>query len=1622
MKKTLLFALISALTVMGLASCRPVEAEPEKQESKTHSVIFKVEVEPETATKTALSLKFVPDWRFTDTDDVHIFETTTEEGEVTQILKASDVEIFTEDNNQKAYFHAEFTDTEIILTPTGVLTKAAAPKYNYTAVMSTAEYDGNQLKFIVPSVQYPHSEATIDPKADFLIGKCSTTYNEWIMPDQRLNLNFIRPVAITRFSIFNVEGSKIESIKFTSEDFLTGYTTYEDVNFDDCTAQFSGDESNKVLTMVYPGGRKKSSLFTVYVITLPGNKKIKSIEIRTDSHILTKTYATPATVPFTKDILKEVSLDMSTAEKFELLEQEMVFKNDEDEVTELEYDLYESEATPFISPVLYGAVGAVTYSSDNESVATVAEDGTVTLTGATGVVNIKATAEADDTHKAGSASYKLTVVNTIPATTFYKAKAIDNDVDYVIVANGKAVKLTADGIASEAVEVAEDETVTIFNDVVASLLWKAEAINATSEVATYGTHTFTNSSKKLKRESDGNGTMALAASDADPSKYMAWNYDGAKFWNHSVASDDTERDFYLTYDATEIGWAFEYNTTPAAALFTTLKPREIAFDVDDDPIVFDRNGGTFTQPALTGVETADQVTYSHTDEELFSIDATTGVITFTGFTKTGSDVVTVTVAATDEYQGASASYTIEVKDTSVVETVYNKVTSVSDIEIGAQYLIVFEGLEGDADDGDPKVFYPVLNSDGNTYVKDASSALDVTIDNGKITSSDFAACELTLEEGYYFKAVDAGKYIYPSGTSGGSGTLSAESTAATKLGIAFDTDGIAQIKANSGSNYFVWSVSSHYFSSNATISGQYSTGICLYKLDDGRTAQSISFSADDAVYDVYAGAWEEGKGVPSLDGAKTDVTYSSSDESVATVDASTGAVTIAEGVKKGDKAVITATAAQDASWRAAKASYTITITSSDPSVPVYTKVLSNDDIEEDAQYILVYETANKAFKPILASSGSNFTKSTANAIDVEIVNNTISSADLDDCLITFEEGKYLFIESAGDNGKYLYPGASGNSALGAEDKNTSHTVSISIASDGIATIARTSDATYHLYWSSSNYFSGIQQSGSTSGSQYAANICIYKLDDGRTAQDLSFSSSEAVYDVFTKDWEEGKGVPSLDGNQTEVTYASSNTSVATVNPSSGAVTIASGAKKGDTAVITATAEATSTFKKGKASYTITIVNSDPAKVMFSKVTSADDVVADGTYVFVYRNGSTVKAFKPVLNSGKTAFQQTVDNAINVTITDDQIDAADVEGCEIVLTNQDGTDLKFSMVVPAADGTSDYYFVLRNSSTNFVASTTENGYRSTFAISSGALTIKRDTYNFRYSSSSNYFQASTSSASNLELFKLDDNQPKKRNLAFSESEVSVNVYGLELPYEFADAPTLLGKTDGVTYSVTCADTEIAQIAYPTVSSTGAVTINGTGVFTIKAYGAANDDFQEGEASYTLTVTSVAPPTYTLIEGDANLVSGTYVIADKTNTYILNASNSNNGGYSTINSTTGVSKSGSTITLASDIAEAHEFVITRTGDNITIKKVGGDHAGQYLFASTSVTNSYMGFQSSSATFVINPQTGTDCIYFSTTKSSSDPTEYLYKKAADSYFKLGGSGAPGGSDAGVLLYKKN
>lgn len=98
----------------------------------------------------------------------------------------------------------------------------------------------------------------------------------------------------------------------------------------------------------------------------------------------------------------------------------------------------------------------------------------------------------------------------------------------------------------------------------------------------------------------------------------------------------------------------------------------------------------------------------------------------------------------------------------------------------------------------------------------------------------------------------------------------------------------------------------------------------LFKLEDNRADQTIEFTSATGTYDIN----ESGtRSIPTLNGALTTVTYSSSDETVVEVDASTGAVTNA---KKTGSVKITATAAANETYKAATAEYTLNVVDSTP--------------------------------------------------------------------------------------------------------------------------------------------------------------------------------------------------------------------------------------------------------------------------------------------------------------------------------------------------------------------------------------------------------------------------------------------------------------------------------------------------------------------------------------------------------------------------------------------------------------------------------------------------------------------------------------------------------------------
>jgi len=1295
MKKNIVFALLCAATIVGLSACNMNEQEFEPENGRVHSATFKVQLADDAETKTALMFKMVPDWRNTDLNDIHIFETETTSGG-TYFMEASKVEMTTpvDGTYEKALFYAEFDNATVIVTPPE--TKAGNSSFSYTAILGQRVGD----TYTLPAVQYPHEESNIDPKADFLVGRVVGNRTE-TLHEQTFDINFHRPVALSRMFITNLEGSKVLSIKITSLDDLTGSLKYEDIDFTVTeiaqiaqAADFKHNDNSNVLTLLYPGGRTRTSVFQPFLVTLAGAKRITEVEVRTDEYIYTKSYGpNGATINFKASEFNNITMDMTVKEgnnvtRTENNSQDIKFLLGGSEVTEdngIVYDLndHEGSVADFVSPILSGAVGNVTYSSSKTNIATVNGEGVVTLTGELGEVVISAYAAGSAQVSPGSASYKITVK-----------------------------------------------------------------------------------------------------------------------------------------DSTPVPQSLSFNPT---TLTVTL-------------------GDDFTEPVLSGVKTT--VSYSSSNEDVATVDAD-GELTLVA---AGEATITAVAVAGEadgvNYTEGTASYVLTVNNPSS-DFVTVELEPATELVAGEKYVLVSNGfaLVRDGEDASAAAF------DATALTVAVPTALQGNLEwtleqkSGSITRGN----EYVFTQGTYFFGIamntNQTTYTYTVEVNNGRNVATNISIQDHNISLADDL----MYYAGNSSNYYVFYNTADSIWDNEKVSNSANPAAtsttALYKLKDLRAEQNLQFSAAAAEYDLYTSSWTVA--VPTLQNPQGTVTYDSGNTAVATVNNS-GEVTIASTAKKGDTAVITANAAGNNTYKPGSASYTISIVNSNPNVTRYNKVTSTSDLEVGAKYLLVFEGLAgdaddgdpKVYDPVLNNDGTQFAKATSSALDVTIANSTIESSDFDDCQFTLEAGYYLKADNAN---KYIYPGSSGSSSVMLAEASASHALTIAF-SDGIAEIK---NGSRYLVWSTSNHYFSCNTSVS---GQYSTGICLYKLDDGRTAQPAQFSAATAEYDVYTSSWT--VAVPTLQNPQGTVTYESGNTAVATVN-NSGEVTIASTAKKGDTAVITANVGGNSSYKPGSASYTISIVDSNPSVTLFTKVTSADEIVEGGTYAILYQSGETNKAFKFVLNSAKTQFSTGTDNAVDVTVSGNTVNADELEGCQFILDAQDGTSLKFAMLVPKADGTNDYYFRVRGSSrTNFQAHASDSGYRSTFAISSdGVLTIVRTesntSYNFSYSSSNGYFQAGTSSSSNLYLYKLDNGSTQPE-----PPTPETPTYSFITPSDFVS---------GATYLIVSADSgnynkSDKQKAFDGTTSGGVVTVADNGGTITGDFSACEFVITASGSNYTLKIGS------------------------------------------------------------------------------------------------------------------------------------------------------------------------
>lgn len=788
---------------------------------------------------------------------------------------------------------------------------------------------------------------------------------------------------------------------------------------------------------------------------------------------------------------------------------------------------------------------------------------------------------------------------------WYKASVLEDGIDYIIVSEGMALQ-NNEGSASSVSVKPEDGIITFDAAVDPTIVWTATAKTYTTEddgvsgSTIAGHFTLTNDGQYLLRNSS-NILLGEAIPSSKP-KYAVWDYDGT-YLRHESSSTMT---FYCYYDSK---WTSGYTQNGAAPgssiktaqIYTSRAPQELAFTpAANAEYDLATSEWTVAVPTLSGAQTS--VTYALSEDSNPAV-ATVDTDGTVHPLSRGSVTIVATAAGNDQYQAATATYSLKVIDSNITTKTYNKVTSTADLTVGDKYLLVYEGGK--------KVFNPIL--DGNVFKKDGSNALDAEITDNTIVSDSFEESHLTLESGYFLKVDKYGDYLYPNVASS-RGVLSAESTASHALNVSIGSNGVASIIAQSGTYYLVWSTSSNYFSSNTSIEGDYSTGICLYKLDDGRLPQTPSFSPAEVNYDM-AGSAALVK--PDLSNAIGTVTYSSSNAAVASVDASTGDVTVHG---RGTVEII-ATAAGNSQYKPGSASYTLVITNSSITIPTWYKA---EEIEAGETYLIVSNGY------ALENNGGSAAAIAVEVSDGIIVFDAPASAIF---TATASSGKFTLQ----NNSQYMQRGGSSGSYVPTFSSSQGSYYQWTYDSAG-EFVTATGNSTYYVYYSTGNNKWSMNTSGGDSH-----KTALYTTTPPRQAQTLSFTATSVNYDIagsaaFT--------APTLTGVQTTVTYSSSNTAVATVNATTGAVEIVGTG----TTIITANAEGTNAFKPATANYTLRVTDSS-APVTTKRYVLASSIEAGKNYIIVSggyalkNNDGSVASVSVTPADGAIEFEPGTDDAL-----------------------------------------------------------------------------------------------------------------------------------------------------------------------------------------------------------------------------------------------------------------------------------------------------------------------------------------------------------------------------------------
>ncbi len=460
--------------------------------------------------------------------------------------------------------------------------------------------------------------------------------------------------------------------------------------------------------------------------------------------------------------------------------------------------------------------------------------------------------------------------------------------------------------------------------------------------------------------------------------------------------------------------------------------------------------------------------------------------------------------------------------------------------------------------------------------------------------------------------------------------------------------------------------------------------------ESGKEAAGLSFGEETRFTVDLSGTFTAPTLTKATDAAAT---YASSETSVATVDASTGDVTL---VGAGTT-TITATTPETDTYMAGSASYTLTITDV-ASMPKFQKVTT---ITSGKRYLIAVDMEGELLvaQPVASGKGFDFLQVTSPAqTDAE---GLLYMENLDNAFtLTAVEGGY-YIQQA--DGRYLYKSGNYDNFNVGNEAGDNAVWTIEPQADGTFLITNVSVNKYVQFDPNYNSF------GSYANDRGTLPV-LYEEVGGKEAPEFSFAAQTATLNLLDAG---AFTAPALNSTSDgAVTYTSSNTDVATIDADGRIEALAAGET-----TITATLAETDEFTAATAEFTLyvsTLSDYMETTAAESGKTYALAANVEGTNFMANTLSATYNyGYLPVNEAGTAALLGATDllNGFTLTETDGGYTIQDAYGRYLYMKDNfdsfnvsaDRQEGDVWTVEPQADGTVKITNVLREKFIQYSAS-------------------------------------------------------------------------------------------------------------------------------------------------------------------------------------------------------------------------------------------------------------------------------------------------------------------------------